>query len=106
MGPTGPIQIQDVKGPVTFTNQRRPVLGAHGPLALHETPYLVVRHVPGRWKHIMVSPVQYKMRGFNASTGQYEYWQTNNPSAGPPSGAALANKSIAAVVVNSFPTSE
>ena len=68
--------------------------------------FLSVRHAPGQWRHVMIRPVQYKMRGFNASTSQYEYWQTYNPSAGPPSGASLTNKSIAAVIVDSFPTSE
>lgn len=81
-------------------------MGALGPSAVSENRFFVNRHTVGRWKHIMVNPTEYKMRGFNVSTGLFEYWQTNNPAAGPPSGAALTNKAIAAVIVGSFPTSE
>lgn len=81
-------------------------MGSLGPIAIGSITAKTVRHVTARWKHVMVRPVQYKMRGFNATTGQYEYWQTNNPSAGPPSGASLTNKAIAAAVIDSFSTSE
>ena len=106
MGPTGPIQVKDVVGATRFTGVRRPNMVAAGPQGVREASFSTVRHAPGRWKHIMVAPVQYKMRGYNPSTGQDEYWQTNNPAAGPPSGASLTNKTIAAVITDSFPTSE
>lgn len=85
MQPTGPFQIKIVNGNTKFSPPR---------------------HSVGLWRHVLVSPVEYKMRGYNTSTGLYEYWQTNNPSARAPSGVALSNTSIAAVLVNAFPTNE
>ena len=41
---------------------------------------------------------QYKMRGFYASNGQYEYWITTNPNAAPPSGHTLLD--ITQIVIN------
>lgn len=81
-------------------------MGAVGPDQFKAASFMSVRHSTGKWKHIMVSPVQYKMRGYNTSTGQFEHWQTSNPQAGPPSGASLVNKTIATVVKDSFPTEE
>ena len=103
---TGPQQIQDLTGTTTFTGQRRAPIVSFGASVLREANFASVRHNVGRWKHTMIRSVQYKMRGYNATTLQFEYWSTNNPSAGPPSGANLTNKAIAAVVVDSFPTNE
>lgn len=80
--------------------------GRQAVMVASSSNYTTVRHVLGPWRHLNVRPTEYKMRGFNASTGQYEYWSTTNPSAGPPSGATLTNKSIAAVLVDAFPTVE
>lgn len=83
-------------------------MGGIGPIAIIDNPtntFQQLQHSTGKWRTTMVSPVQYKMRGWNATTSQYEYWQTDNPLAGPPSGASLVTITIAAIVVNSFPTS-
>lgn len=70
----------------------------------HDGTYASIMHNTGQWKTTMISPVIYKMRGFNTSTAQYEFWLANNPRQGPPSGATVTNKTIAAVMKNVFPT--
>jgi hypothetical protein len=57
-------------------------------------------HAPGTLGHIMVAPTLYKMRGYNAGTSSFEFWLTDNPNAGPPTGANLTNKTISAILVN------
>lgn len=81
-------------------------MGPTGPSAIQENTFTAVRHVIGRWLHAAVRPVVYKMCGYNTSTAQFEYWATSNTQAGPPSGATLVNSHVAAVIVDSFPTSE
>ena len=47
---------------------------------------------------VRVYTTVYKMRGYHAGSGQFEYWQTTNPSAGPPTGRILQNIVIAAII--------
>lgn len=65
--------------------------------------YYTRNHTVGKWGHTMVRPTAYKMRGFNASTGQNEFWLAITPTQGPPSGASLSNIVIAAVILDVFP---
>lgn len=57
----------------------------------------------GSWATTMVRPTLFKMRGFNASTGQFEYWLALNPNQGPPNGDIVSNTVIADVYMDSFP---
>lgn len=75
-------------------------------VVIKEQDFASVTHTVGKWKHVMIRPRFYKMRGYNAATVDYEYWITNNPDAGPPSGAILTNKSISAILIDTFPTEE
>lgn len=70
-----------------------------------DATYLNKRHVVGEWKYFAVYPTEYKMRAFNALTGTYEFWVTFNPNHGPPSGAVVTNKTIAAILTDQWPTS-
>lgn len=65
--------------------------------------YFTRNHTVGKWAHTMVRPTVYKMRAFNPATGQFEFWLASVPAQGPPSGAAVTNKVIAAVFSDSFP---
>jgi hypothetical protein len=64
------------------------------------------RHAPGNWQGVMVDPTIYKMRGHNPVTGLDECWVSLNPNSGPPSGASLINKTVTAVITNTFPVSQ
>lgn len=77
-----------------------------GPIASSASPFIRARHAPGKWKSTMIRNIEYKMRGFNALTNQFEYWSTHNPLAGPPSGNTLTNKAISAIIVDKFPDGE
>lgn len=71
---------------------------------LPDGKWYVNEHTVGVWGHILVTSTLYKMRGYNESTLEYEYWVTNNPNSGPPTGANLSNKVIAAVLADpNFP---
>jgi len=45
-----------------------------------------------------VQSVLYKMRGYNASTTQFEHWVSYSPTTPPPSGASLQNIAIAVIL--------
>lgn len=59
---------------------------------------------PGMKPHnFQPAPVQrilYKMRGYNSSTLSFEYWHTYSPQSSPPSGNALTNVAIAAILID------
>lgn len=80
---TGPIQVQD---------------------RANNDTYYTKQHKLGPWRLASVDPTVYKMRAIIVATGLPEYWLTQNPNAGPPSGNAYTNKSIDAVIENMFPS--
>jgi hypothetical protein len=87
-------------GQVHFEIQTGLSSGSQGYLDMATSPYVNVIHlVPlNTWSQLKPGyNTYYKLQGYNAATGVYEFWHCmNTPILTPPSGDTLLNVSIVA----------